>query len=175
MGCCCLRAGQGLVLLETAGVLTGFGSKSQTLVWRQKAGRDMREPVGCGGGWVRPGPPPLGCPQLPGQPQSSMEANPPLQRSDPGHIHVSPTSLCTAVHPTLPRIRAPLDDAVPHAHPGELLQPPPNSQKLGLCLQSAMAGLSHAGYRLGLLAADDVFKSTLVERQAAAGRRGTST
>lgn len=44
MGCCCLRAGQGLVLLETAGVLTGFGSKSQTPVWRQKAGRDMREP-----------------------------------------------------------------------------------------------------------------------------------
>lgn len=111
-----------------------------------------------------------GCPQLPVVPPASPGAawrhSPSLQRSDPGHGRFSPTSLGAAIHTALPHIGAPVGAAAHHPHPRELLQPPPNSQKLGLCLQSAIPGLSHVRYKLWLLTADYVFKSALVEQQA---------
>lgn len=120
-----------------------------------------------------------GCPQFPVVPPASPGAawrhSPSLRRSDPGHSRFSPTSLGAATHTALPHIGAPVGAAARHPHPRELLQPPPKSQKLGLCLQSAIPGLSHVRYKLWLLTADYVFKSALVEQQAAAGRRGTST
>lgn len=164
-----------------------FGSKSQNPVWRQKTGRKAQDPGGCGGGWVQPRPPPIGVSpggsarvtpapgSAPGQPWSSVEASPPLQRSGLGHSHFSPASRGTATHPTLPHAGAPLGDAAAHPHPGELLQLLPNNQKLGFCLQSAIPGFSHVWYKLWLLTADYVFKSTLVEQQAAAGRQGAGT
>ena len=121
----------------------------------------------------------LGCPQLPAVPPASSGAArrqiPPLQRSDPGHGRFSPAPRGTATHPALPHVRAPLGDAASHPHPGELLQLPPNSQKLRLCLRSATPGLSRVRCVLWLLTADYVFKSALVEQQAAAGRRGAGT
>lgn len=167
--------------------LMGFGSKSQNTVWRQKTGRKAQDPGGRGGGWVRSRPPPIGVSlggsarvtpapsSAPGQPWSSVEASPPLQRSDLGHSHFSPTSRGTATHPALPHAGAPLGDTAAQPHPGELLQPLPNNRKLGVCLQSAIPGFSRVWYKLWLLTADYVFKSALVEQQAAAGRRGAST
>lgn len=60
------------------------------------------------------GHPPSGCPQLlavPPSPGAARRQTPPLQRSDPGHGHFSPSAQGTATHPALPHIGAPQGDA----------------------------------------------------------------
>ena len=73
---------------------------------------------------------------------------------------VSPCTVCTQ-HPW-----------VMPPTPEEL---PPTGRHRELCLQSAIPGLSSVRYQRWLLTADYVFKSALVEQQAAAGWRGAGT
>lgn len=75
-------------------------------------------------------------------------------------VSLSPCTVCTQHPQVMP------------PGPEEL---PPTGRHRELCLQSAIPGLSSVRYQRWLLTADYVFKSALVEQQAAAGWRGAGT
>lgn len=176
MGHCGPAAGQRLRLLNTAAgfwhqkpkpYLEAKARQGSTGAWRDMALARCGQghpPSRCPQGG------PLGCPQLsvvpPDSPGAARRQIPPLQRSDPRCGCFSPMSLGPI--PLCPTLEHPRGTLPPIPAPGSCSSYLQTAENLGFVCKVQSQGLAvfHINW---LLRADYIFKSTLVEQQAAAG------